>query len=194
MQLKKRSGRDAKAGGRAVAIGLLLILAAAGCGAGDDGVGVATVGGDAASASPTPSPMTDDERRVKFAQCMREQGVELPDPETEDGGRVAIRAPEGAPPKGVEAAMEKCRQYLPNGGDRPRPNPEQIEQVRRMAQCMRENGVPEFPDPDPEGGIRLRASPDSRLNPNDPTFKAAQEACKQYRPTGAPRTGSGGNR
>jgi hypothetical protein len=179
-------------------LGLLLVLAgaAAGCAAGDDGAGVATVGGagdNAASASPTPSPMSDEERRVKFAQCMREQGVELPDPETE-GGRVAIRAPEGTDPKRVEAAMEKCRQYLPNGGERRTASPEQIEQARRLAQCMRENGVPDFPDPDPEGGLRLLASPGGRLNPNDPTFKAAREACEHLRPSGRPRTGNGGNR
>ena len=101
---------------RGVAIGLLVILAAAGCAAGEDDAGVATVGStadDAASASSTPSPMTDEERRMKFAQCMREQGVELPDPEI-DGGRVTVRAPEGVDPKRADAAMEKCRQYLPD--------------------------------------------------------------------------------
>ncbi len=175
---------------KGLVLGLLLVLGAlvlgaAGCGGADGGDGVATAsgGGDgAASASPTAAPMSDEERRVKFAQCMRDQGVDMPDPEI-DRGRVTIRMPDNADPRKAQAAMEKCKQYLPNGGDRPRPNPEQLDQLRRFAQCMRENGIPDFPDPDPDGGVRIESSPGSHMDPDDPTFKAAQEACAKYRPT-----------
>jgi hypothetical protein len=177
---------------KGLVLGLLLALAIApaGCGGGADGDGVATAGGGgdgAASASATPGPMSDEERQVKFSQCMRDQGVDMPDPEIE-GGRVRIQAPENADPQKVQTAMEKCKQYLPNGGERPRMNPEQLDQLRRFAQCMRENGIPEFPDPNPDGGIQIQASPGSHMNPDDPTFKAAEEACAKYRP--APPSGA----
>jgi hypothetical protein len=175
---------------KGLVLGLLLALAAAGCGGTDDGDdGVATAGGgpsSTASASAKPSPMTDEERQVRFAQCMRDNGVDMPDPEI-DNGRVRIRAPEGADPQKVQAATEKCKQYLPNGGDRPRGNAEMTEQLRKLAQCMRDNGVPEFPDPSEDGGIQVQASPGSHMNPDDPTFKAAEEACAKYRP--APPSG-----
>jgi hypothetical protein len=174
---------------KGLVLGLLLALAAAGCGGkGDDGDGVATAGGgssSSASASARPDPMTDEERQVKFAQCMRDQGVNMPDPEI-DGGRVRMRAPDGADPAKVQAAMEKCKQYLPNGGQPPRSDPQVMEQLRKFAQCMRDNGVPDFPDPS-DGGIRIQASAGSHMNPDDPTFKAAEEACAKYRP--APPSG-----
>lgn len=175
---------------KTLVLGLLLALAAAGCGGTDDGDdGVATAGGNSdstASASAKPEAMTDEERQVRFAQCMRENGVDMPDPEI-DNGRVRIRAPEGADPQKVQAAMEKCKQYLPNGGERPRGNPEMTEQLRKYAQCMRDNGIPEFPDPSADGGIQIQGSPGSHMNPDDPVFKAAEEACAKYQP--APPSG-----
>ena len=45
----------------------------------------------------------------------------------------------------------------------------------KFAQCMRANGYPNFPDPDASGRINL--DPNSGLDPNDPTFQKAQQAC-----------------
>jgi hypothetical protein len=170
---------------KGLVIGLLLALGAAGCGGADGGDGVATAGGGGdggTSASPTPGPMSDEERQVKFAQCMRDQGVDMPDPEI-DNGRVRVQMPGGTDPQKAQAAMEKCKQYLPNGGERRKPDAQQLDQLRKFAQCMRENGIPEFPDPNPDGGVQIQASPGSHMNPDDPTFKAAEEACAKYRPT-----------
>jgi hypothetical protein len=174
---------------KGLVLGLLLALGAAGCGGADAGDGVATAGGGGdgtASASATPAPMSDEERQVKFAQCMRDKGIDMPDPEI-DSGRVRIQAPDSVDPAKMQAAMEKCKQYLPNGGQPKKADPATIEQMRKFAQCMRENGVPDFPDPGADGGIRIQVNPGSKMNPNDPTFKAAQEACAQYRP--APPSG-----
>jgi hypothetical protein len=46
-----------------------------------------------------------------------------------------------------------------------------------FARCMRENGVPDYPDPDPNAGVRI-FGPDSKLDPNDPKIQAAVESCK----------------
>ncbi len=180
---------------KGLVLGVLLALAVAGCGGQDNDDGIATAGGGTgsgtASASPTASPMTDQERAVKFAQCMRDQGIDMQDPDI-DGGKIGIRVNGGGADKQkMEAATEKCRQYLPNGGDGPNLNSEQVEQFRKMAQCMREHGLPDFPDPEPDGGIRLHAGGGSHLDPDDPTFKAAQEACAQYQPDGRSLGGAG---
>jgi PBP/GOBP family len=174
-------------------LGLVLAIALSGCGGGDDSDGIASATGNGAKASSSPSAeaLTDEERQVKFAQCMRDQGIDMPDPEINEG-RVAIRMPEGTDPKKVQAAMEKCKQYLPNGGEARKANPEQLEQARQFAKCMRENGVPSFPDPDANGGIRIQATPGGDMNPDSPTFKAAQEKCDKYRPSTGPGGGTGG--
>ena len=78
--------------------------------------------------------------------------------------------------------MEKCQQFLPNGGEPRELDPEQVEQARKMAKCMRENGVPDFPDPQADGTIKLDGSMLGGKGPDDPTFKAAMEKCEQYAP------------
>ena len=48
---------------------------------------------------------------------------------------------------------------------------------------MRSHGVSDFPDPSPGGGFDLNSSD---VNPNSPTFQAAQRACQKYMSAGAP--------
>jgi hypothetical protein len=44
--------------------------------------------------------------------------------------------------------------------------------MREYSACMREHGLPTFPDPDPQHGLQL---PKSLLN--DPSYAAADQAC-----------------
>ena len=48
-----------------------------------------------------------------------------------------------------------------------------------FAQCVRDNGYAEFPDPDPEGGFKFLIEPDSVAR-----FKAATAACRDLAPEG----------
>lgn len=51
--------------------------------------------------------------------------------------------------------------------------------------CMRAHGVPDFPDPDSNGGISVHASSGSgALDPNSPQYQAAQTACASLAPGG----------
>jgi hypothetical protein len=49
------------------------------------------------------------------------------------------------------------------------------------AQCMRDHGISDFPDPQPGGGD-IQLEPGSDLDPNNPQFKAADDACKSLLP------------
>ncbi|MDG4798235.1 hypothetical protein [Micromonospora sp. WMMD1082] len=171
---------------RTLMLPVLLALALAGCASRDDGgTGVATAGDTAATPSAsaggtgTGTGGSDAERQLDFARCMRENGVDMPDPEAGNGPM--FRFDGSVDPKQVEAGMEKCRHLLPNGGQPPQLDAEQLEQMRVMARCMRENGVPDFPDPAPDG--RIQISRDAlRINPDDPTFRTAMEKCRQHAP------------
>src|SRR5271166_172894 len=55
-------------------------------------------------------------------------------------------------------------------------------QLVRFAQCMRANGVPNFPDP-VNGHLLLKAGP-GNLNPSSPAFQSASQACKSLAPSG----------
>jgi hypothetical protein len=169
---------------RLLALGLLTALAVAGCGATPATDRVASAGGaPTASASAGTGTDKDTDAPLKFSQCMREHGMTwFPDPQPGKG--MSIKIPKGMDKEKVDAAMEACKKWAPDGGDHERPNPEQLEQARKMAQCMRDNGVKNFPDPGPDGNMRLDGDKVG-MGPGDPTFDKADEACSKYRPEGA---------
>lgn len=134
---------------------------------------------------------------VALANCIRAHGVpNFPDPTSSTGGGVQIRQSQrsgsgastevnGVPLNGpaFQAAMQKCRKYLPNGGH---PPPGGLAAARqnalKFAACMRSHGLSNFPDPQvastPGGGVGIRIGGlGSGLDPNSPAFKSAQQAC-----------------
>jgi len=176
---------------KVLALGLMLTLVSAGCGGKrDDGTGVATAqnGAATASAGPTTKPTRDPDAPLKFAKCMREQGLTwFPDPDPNGG--MAIKVPNGVDPKKMDAAHEACKQYAPGMDGDAKPDPQMLENMRQMAKCMRANGVPKFPDPEPGGGgIRIDGDKVG-MGPGDPTFDKAEQKCSKYMPR--PDGGSG---
>jgi hypothetical protein len=170
-----------------LALGLLLTLAVGGCGkAKDDGGGVASAGGTATPSSSAAAADKEADAALKFSQCMREQGLTwFPDPEPVGHG-MRLSIPKGADQAKLEKAMEACKKYAPNGGEPRKLNPEELEKARQMAQCMRDHGVKDFPDPNPDGDIRMLG----KKGPGDPTFDKAMEACAQYGPNFSREAGS----
>lgn len=90
---------------------------------------------------------------VQFAKCMRENGVDMPDPK-EDGGVGITIGGEGdaaLDPEKMKTAHEACKKHLPNGGEFKPPSPEEQDKMRQQAKCMRDRGY-NWPDPKFEGG------------------------------------------
>lgn len=54
-----------------------------------------------------------------------------------------------------------------------------VEQLLQYAQCIRENGYPEFPDPSLDGRLQIRLELGSAAK-----FQAAQQACRDKVPSG----------
>jgi hypothetical protein len=141
----------------------LVALSACG-GASDDSGGVASAnGGGSASARASASPSADDrEQGLKFAQCMRTNGVpEFPDPDPKGGfSGMADKFDEPA----VEKALEACRAQLP-GGRRAAGDPQTQENLRKLAQCLRDLGY-DVPDPDPnDPGAMMDGAAIDRTDP-----------------------------
>lgn len=165
------------------AIPLALTLALAGCGANDaGGSDVASVSSGKPAAAPSATAGGDPQAMgLKFAQCMRENGIKMDDPE---GGRIMLKFDKSTPQETVQKAQEACKQYAPNGQGPKGGDPKQAESMRKFAQCMRDNGVEAFPDPE---GNTMRVTGDMD---KDPDFKAAQEKCsKEF----LPEMGQGGS-
>jgi hypothetical protein len=51
-----------------------------------------------------------------------------------------------------------------------------------FSQCMQKHGITDFPDPNAQGQIALQGGPGSDLDPNNPLFQAAQNACQSLQP------------
>ncbi|WP_238010371.1 hypothetical protein KZZ52_53875 [Dactylosporangium sp. AC04546] len=172
----------------ALVVGLLLTLGAAGCGrSGDQDDGVASANGGKPSASATQgggsgkrNPEADQEAFLNFAKCMREHGIPMDDPQMDDG-RIQMSMPEGTDKEKVDAAQEACKQYMPNGGEPMKADPATVEQMRKFSQCMRDNGITNFPDPSEDGGIAIDVNK-LGVDPKSEEFKKAEEKCKQYQP------------
>ncbi|GAA3567718.1 hypothetical protein GCM10022419_055670 [Nonomuraea rosea] len=156
-----------------------LTLLLTGCGSGGaGGADVASASGGAgkqASAGAQPS-ADSQEKALKYAQCMRENGIDMPDPDSSGKMAMTFDAPEDK----VKAAQAACKQYAPDGQQRVRNDPKMAENLRKLAQCMRDNGVESYPDP--EGGM-MRITKEAG---EDPDFKAAEEKCQKQSAEAAP--------
>lgn len=176
----------------AVTLTLLLALGSAGCARGaneDPAVATARTGDAVTSSSPSAAASRDPNAPLKFSQCMRAHGMTwFPDPDS--SGHLMIKTPAGVDPSKMKAAQEACAAYAPGGGpDGQKPTAAEMEQMRQVSKCMRANGVPNFPDPNPDGGISIDGSK-LGTGPGDPTFDKAQKLCDKYAPK--PAGGSGG--
>ncbi len=135
----------------------------AGCGGGSASPTAATVtggnppaatvaaGGSTGTSSGSPGAGADSSGPLAFARCMRANGVpNFPDPVP---GRGFLFPAGGVNPNApaVAAAQAKCRKLMgggpPGPGSTTHPSAQTLAKLRNIAQCMRQNGVPEFPDP-----------------------------------------------
>jgi hypothetical protein len=91
------------------------------------------------------------QKAVKFAECMRSNGVSaFPDPGasgkvTLDGIVNGSSLNPSAP--AFNQAISACKALEPAGFMGSKRNPQQQSGALKFAQCMRENGVKDFPDP-----------------------------------------------
>ncbi|HEX2275226.1 MAG TPA: hypothetical protein VHG90_15265, partial [Acidimicrobiales bacterium] len=141
---------------------------------------------------------------LDFARCMREHGVDMPDPTFEDNGMVKFEARQGGGGEVEQAgeldatfgeAERACRHHLAgvmgNGPDG-KPDAELQDRALKFARCMREHGVANFPDPDLSEGGMVKIGGEG-LDPSSPTFQEAQKACQSIMGTG-PGAGPDGAR
>jgi hypothetical protein len=156
-----RRGRSARRRcHRAAGVGaaVALVVALAGCGGGEKNPGVATAdGGSGATPSAGAGVVAQYvEQQRKLAQCLRDQGFDVPDPDAR--GRMNLDALGGRNKTRPEVgkAWRECEEFnmeVPAElEDTPPPlTAIEVERRREYAECKRANGVPDFPDPGPDG-------------------------------------------
>jgi hypothetical protein len=127
-----------------------------------------------AGPSSAPASLSRDEKGIKFAQCLREHGLDVQDPEPGKGLQLKVDPSSGLSKEDVDKAMEACKQFDPQADGTNNANPQAEENGRKFAECMRKNGVEKFPDPKPgQRGIMI-----DKAVGEDPDFQKAQQACQ----------------
>jgi len=156
---------------------LLLVLIAAGL--------LTGCGSSSSSSSSTSSSSSRDAARVKFTQCLRDNGVNIPD---RAGGGT------GGPPQNVDrsklqAATKACAKYQRGAfGNISSAQRQQFQDsLVKFTSCMRQHGVNV---PTRTGGTGGPPAVGGRIDQNDPKTKAAITACRSTLPQGG--RGGGG--
>ncbi len=152
-----------------LAVGLVLVLGA--CGGSDDDPGTTPTSGESSSSASGPS-NEQDTSRVKLTQCLREQGLDVPD--TEGHGGFAQLNP--AERERLEQALQgPCREYRSGSfGEASDPQSQEfLDAITGFTVCLREQGV-EVPDPDPNNPFAVLHS----IDQGDPRVARAASACQ----------------
>jgi hypothetical protein len=151
----------------------LVALIGAGCGGNES-----SSGGNTTAAT--------QEKAVKFAQCMRENGIsQFPDPDA--SGQLTIDGVlngSSIDPSSTTwtAAIAACKDLQPPGftGDGERSAGEQ-DAALQFAQCIRDNGVPDFPDPaNGQPLVDTNRIPSASTSHGMSILNAAMQKCGSY--------------
>lgn len=156
---------------RLIAAAAVLLLGLAACG-GEGG----SDGGPTGAAGPAQDRASEmEEAELAFYDCMRDHGVDLPDPDPNQEG-VQLMLPEGqAGDPAVQEAMDECRDLLPGGGEPgAKSDPEQIEAMRDFTKCLRAEGI-DIPDPAADGSLTMPEG----VTRDSAEFQTAVDECRQ---------------
>ena len=128
---------------------------------------------------------TFEEGVLEFAQCMREEGVNFPDPTFDIDGNPQFDNLEIENEEEFESAFENCEDILRNA------LPEQfdldpdveaslVDASLEFSQCMRDQGI-DFPDPKP-GEFGFFAFRDANIDFSSEAVQDAFEICQPENP------------
>jgi hypothetical protein len=142
-----------------------------------------TIGATNGAGTATAAPKTNAAQSlVEWATCMRRHGdPNQPDPTIDSHGVINIAIPGSADSlsNAVHNGTAPCNGYLAaasaalRAGARDLTPPNQASLVQ-YSQCMRANGVPNYPDPGTSSRMNFNGT---GIDPNSPSFKRANDIC-----------------
>jgi hypothetical protein len=131
------------------------------------------------SSAAATSSRTPDDGTMAIVTCYRTHGdPSFPDPvyDPNDGRWHFAVSPGSAP----ESTQQACQHLFPNASASPPVPQAEFQQLVRLAECIRQHGVPTWPDPDPDGSFPLPPP----LQTKTPADGRALTACARYAPSG----------
>jgi len=167
----RSTARRRKFGAVAAVAALLLVLSA--CGGTAESDGVASAGGEAnPTAEEAEQGALDEEvQALAFAECMRGNGVDMPDPAPgQEGLSEALHgAEDNYDQQTIQQAVAACEEFLPQRAHEGGHDQQRDEAELALAECLREQGL-DVPDNLFEGG--------GLHDVEDEELRAAMEECR----------------
>ena len=127
--------------------------------------------------------LASTQKAVQFAACMRKNGVgQFPDPDA--SGKLTIDAVANGSgldtsTPAFEQALSACKALEPAGFTGSKRSSQQQSAGLKFAECVREHGVPDFPDPLPNGPlIDTNRIPSSAQPGGMSNLRAAMQRCR----------------
>ena len=130
--------------------------------------------------------VTFEEGVLNFAQCMREEGINFPDPTFDIDGNPQFDNVDVENEEEFEEAFTNCedilRNALPEQFDLdPEVEAALVDASLEFSQCMREEGISNFPDPTP-GEFGFFAFRDAEIEWTSDDVQEAFEICQPENP------------
>jgi hypothetical protein len=127
---------------------------------------------------------TDRDKAVKFSECMRENGYpDFPDPKA--SGEFPTFGISVSPAVWTKA-LRACKELQPPGSFSAHLSPKQLSAALKFAQCIRANGVKDFPDPvNGEPLVDTTKIPSTDRPGGLSILNAAMRKCRQFGPEAA---------
>jgi hypothetical protein len=157
---------------RSFGVAVVALMALSACGGASDGGDVASAGGEARPAEDTEQgPLDEEVRALAFAECMRGNGVDMPDPAPGQGGlsEAFHGIQEDYEQATIDEALAACEDLLPQRAHQGGHDVARDEVELALAECLREQGL-EVPDNLFEGG--------GLHDVDDEELRAAMEECR----------------
>ena len=154
-------------------LGPLAIVAVIAAGCGSNGPARTS-----ATATASPEKASAREKAVRFAECIRAHGVaDFPDPNAKNEFEYGV----SVTPAVWKRATAACKDLQPPGTLSSKRTPKEQSGALKFAQCMRDNGVKDFPDPtngEPLVDTTKIPSLGDRSPRTDPVFAPAMDKCR----------------
>ncbi|GAA4264165.1 hypothetical protein [Dactylosporangium darangshiense] len=154
------------------------------------GMAACSSGGTASPKASASGTSTDVQKALdagkRFAQCGRDHGLpNFPDPELYAGRIGYFHSPQDVKDQEDQVLkIPECRAILAEipvlPDDRPPPSAADMQKLRDFAKCIREHGIPEWPDPKSDGTFPIAGTPIQAESKSSGRLSTAVEACKQY--------------
>ncbi|MFH7595688.1 hypothetical protein WDV06_11380 [Streptomyces racemochromogenes] len=113
----------------------------------------------------------DADKALQLRKCLREHGIDAPDPQPGQDPRGMTLGTGSEDPEAVRKAFEACGMQAPGTGEMPQADKDK---ALKWARCMRDNGV-DVPDPEFKGNaMNATKIPEGQ----EQAFEEAQKKCR----------------